>query len=365
MKQKILFFIAALALTATIAVAQDTIHTTTPPENYFYNYWHHYKPGDTVFCDAPLVYGLNYKGITMFSVDTITIYGIAIAAIIEYPDPCYDSYTYDSAGNIVPDGNRNGYYDGNGNWHLIGDSALDESYMDFVVMQVGPGAGNVSAASDNARLHMKYDTIAYYVDQDFIHQFPLDRTCKPLPVYEVYFRKPANVIDKFYIGGYNHSDERCIHDHPMYPEICMRGWGNGWLPTTTVCHWTYPNDEWTEYPNQPWQWFFPILTPNPDTTIYVPDDSTHVDDSTQTLVRPASWEHFVSLQPNPATGLSQILSSFDLTDIEVFDMSGQRVLRQEASGLATKLDVSTLPRGSYIVRINTIMGTTSRKLLLQ
>ena len=79
----------------------------------------------------------------------------------------------------------------------------------------------------------------------------------------------------------------------------------------------------------------------------------------------AAWERYVAVQPNPATDKATVLSSVGLTQVEVFDMAGNRVLRQEVSGLSAKVDVAALPRGTYIVRIHTPMGTTSRKLLLQ
>ncbi|MBR4506373.1 MAG: T9SS type A sorting domain-containing protein [Bacteroidales bacterium] len=102
---------------------------------------------------------------------------------------------------------------------------------------------------------------------------------------------------------------------------------------------------------------FPILTPNPDSSFYEPDDSTSV--------QMAAWERYVSVQPNPATDKAKVLSSAGLTQVEVFDMAGNRVLTNEASGLSAKLDVGTLPRGTYIVRIHTPLGVTSRKLVVR
>ncbi|MBR4506822.1 MAG: T9SS type A sorting domain-containing protein [Bacteroidales bacterium] len=119
------------------------------------------------------------------------------------------------------------------------------------------------------------------------------------------------------------------------------------------------DDGWQEHEGRAWQWLFPILTPNPDTNNYVPDDST------QTDVQLAAWERYVAVQPNPATDKATVLSSVGLKGVEVFDMSGNRVLRLEASGLSAKLDVGTLPRGTYIVRVQTPIGTTARKLLLK
>ncbi len=76
-------------------------------------------------------------------------------------------------------------------------------------------------------------------------------------------------------------------------------------------------------------------------------------------------ESSVFVYPNPATNEAMVLSSFGINEVEVFDMAGSCVLRQEASGLSAKLDVKALPRGTYIVRIHTPMGVTARKLAVQ
>ena len=73
----------------------------------------------------------------------------------------------------------------------------------------------------------------------------------------------------------------------------------------------------------------------------------------------------VSITPNPATDEATVLSSFGIDEVDVFDMGGASVLRQQASGLKARLDVKALPRGTYIVRIHTPLGVTARKLILQ
>ena len=73
----------------------------------------------------------------------------------------------------------------------------------------------------------------------------------------------------------------------------------------------------------------------------------------------------VSITPNPATDEATVLSSFGIDEVDVYDMGGASVLRQQASGLKARLDVKALPRGTYIVRIHTPLGVTARKLILQ
>jgi hypothetical protein len=75
----------------------------------------------------------------------------------------------------------------------------------------------------------------------------------------------------------------------------------------------------------------------------------------------------VGLMPNPATATAKVVSSFGVSTIEVFSMAGEHMLtlRLPDTPLSATLDVKALPRGSYIVRIHTPMGITSRKLILQ
>ncbi len=342
----------AIMLVAVGAAAQDTLHANHPFSNYLSNYWWDFKDGDSVFCNLSSNYPSNaYKGLVMYNPDTLPIYGLAVGVLL-----------YPADEQVISDP-LNG-------WTVLpGDTSLDNTYMDFVIMQVDSYSFSVYAASAPLRLHIKYEPVSYYLDNRLIMnvQYQPD-PCEPFPVYELYFDSAVTVFDKFYIGGRNHSDTGIAPVQNIYPHIRVAGWLNpvGGVARHFVINWQhtdpYPGyqsstQEWQEYNNILWEWFFPILTPNPDTTSYVPDDST--------AVQRAVWERYVAVQPNPATDKATVLSSVGLTQVEVFDIAGNRVLVQEASGLSAKLDVGILPRGTYIIRIHTPMGTTARKLLLQ
>ena len=74
---------------------------------------------------------------------------------------------------------------------------------------------------------------------------------------------------------------------------------------------------------------------------------------------------YTAVSPNPATGRATVTSSFGLTQIEAFDEQGRLVQTLPASGLKASLDVSSWPRGTYLLRIHTPLGTTTKKLLVQ
>ena len=361
MKKTLLLLVAATIWSATCA--QDTIHTTQPFDNYYHPYWHNYNLGDTVICDIPVEWdSITLHGLVFNTTEPITIYGVAVAVDLKYPSMCFNDWVWDSVGHYWVGKDPNGYYDRFGEWHLIGDSSLNESYMDFYIMKVVSAGGivNVSKVGDSVRLHIKFDTVAYYLNQELTDRYQWPFTCKVLPVYEKYFKKPHKAPKKFYLVGDNHSAAQCIHGNGKYPAIRFSGVSddNASVLQPRVKYWR-DEDFWEEKAGDQWIWLFPILTPNPDSTFYEPDYST------QTSIQMNVLERYVSLQPNPASDEATVLSSFGMTGVEVFDMAGSRVMEKDASGLTAKLDVATLPRGTYIVRIHTPMGTASRKLILK
>ena len=74
-------------------------------------------------------------------------------------------------------------------------------------------------------------------------------------------------------------------------------------------------------------------------------------------------DRFVALQPNPASSQVQIVSSFGIRHLSVIDMRGTIVLDSPAQGIVSLLDISHLPKGHYIVLIETAAGTATKKLI--
>ena len=102
---------------------------------------------------------------------------------------------------------------------------------------------------------------------------------------------------------------------------------------------------------------FPILTPDSSNV-----DTTHVD---TVGINVRLLERYTGLQPNPAAERVQVLSSFGLQHIEVFNAAGTKVQEQKATGYSATLDIRALPAGPYLVRIATPSGTVTKKLLVQ
>ena len=74
---------------------------------------------------------------------------------------------------------------------------------------------------------------------------------------------------------------------------------------------------------------------------------------------------YTTLQPNPATQRVTVTSSFGISRIEAYDTRGRRIFETHASGLKADLDISSWPRGTYLLRISTPAGSTTKKLLVQ
>ena len=90
-----------------------------------------------------------------------------------------------------------------------------------------------------------------------------------------------------------------------------------------------------------------------------------------TLERMEGEEHpgivgrYTRLIPNPARGVVNVVSSFRLSRIEVYDLSGRKVLEQEADGISTMVDVRGLSSGTYIAALYLPHGVATKKLVVE
>ncbi|MCR4658882.1 MAG: T9SS type A sorting domain-containing protein [Bacteroidales bacterium] len=136
---------------------------------------------------------------------------------------------------------------------------------------------------------------------------------------------------------------------------------------------------------------FPILTPDPnrstptpvdtvlsyfdttaiDTTIIDTTgqgiDTTGVDTTGAAIYSPQLLERYTQLIPSivEAGGTATVLSSFHLQAVELYDAAGRLVQSRPARGTAAAVDCTALPRGSYLVRLVTTAGTTTKKLTIR
>ena len=73
----------------------------------------------------------------------------------------------------------------------------------------------------------------------------------------------------------------------------------------------------------------------------------------------------VQLVPNPADGLVRVVSSDGLRGIEVYDMTGRRMLAFTATSTEVSFNVSYWSAGTYIVILRTIAGASVQRLVVE
>ena len=116
---------------------------------------------------------------------------------------------------------------------------------------------------------------------------------------------------------------------------------------------------------------------NPGDTLFVnPDGSIVINPGGTVVVSPGEASgvgirgvdllyRYTAVMPNPARHRATITSSFGLTQIDLYDARGRLLKTFPASGLKADLDLSAFPPGTYLLRILTPAGPTTKKLLLQ
>ena len=87
-------------------------------------------------------------------------------------------------------------------------------------------------------------------------------------------------------------------------------------------------------------------------------------DTTTTGV-PGIADRFSYVMPNPASESVTVASSFLIDEVDIYTLSGQCVASRKVGGISTSIDISSLPSGTYIIRIATIRGVAHKKLVVK
>ena len=356
--KKVFFAIAILfAISATVRAQGDTVYIDLSDSNYYSDIkgW----AFDSILSVNQAMYNNEIYAELRFTNSPLVVYGIVISAITPYymdPYRSYDTSTY---------------------------SGNEQTVM------YKPGADGSMTLLGNG----SYNTLA--PTPYFLPSFPValaqrfDTLC--LPLYETYFDDVAVVTDSFYIGSTTHGI--FVHNTAAPDAVtdgtrfaCRLFWQGYYsdptvpfdsLPYSKYKHCRDFGSTWSMTPGLVRERYslicFPILTPDPNRdTIANPyhypwdtvsTDTTHVD-TTHNGISAGLLERYVNVYPTVADGGTvTVLSSFHLEGVEVYDAAGRMLSRQPASGVAATVDVSQLPAGSYVLRINTVSGSTAKKFL--
>ena len=74
---------------------------------------------------------------------------------------------------------------------------------------------------------------------------------------------------------------------------------------------------------------------------------------------------YIQLFPSPATDQVQVLSSFELRRIEVYDLQGRTLMSIPCEGHSAAFDVEGWPKGMYVAVVKTGAGNFTKKLVVR
>ena len=341
----VMAFVAAFGVTV---MAQGTVLSDRPKENCYYTSW---AEGDTLASCGMRVGGMNFTDLATayYSKDTLKIYGVAISAVARDKGP------------------DNPYYH---------DTTLDSMYCQVRVYE---SLGDSLGVLRESRLHLRDSAVSYYLAADrwdFTNYRPDGSLGKfdPIPVYELFFEQPVSVCDSFYIGFFFDKDIMLydsISRRQYYPyryHMAALGFKSFKGRAEPI---VYAQRFRPDNVNHPGDWLF-IRNATEYLYMYAitePGDGTSGggsgSDTTLTITASDAAARYVSVQPNPAVDEARVLSSLGLRGIEAYNAGGQKVYEGKAEGLEATLDVKGWPRGTYLLRITTPMGTVTKKLLVE
>ena len=333
-------FVAAFGVTV---MAQDTIATDTLKGSYFHNRWF---DQDTLLLSQNGYVSFHFSELAFayHTDDTMKVYGVAISSSLDT--------------NIY------------GNTWL--DTTLDKVYR--TVRLYVPEGDSLRMLAER-QFYIKDAEVAYYMAMNKRDLFMPDSTLKPFPVYELFFDSPVAVKDTFYIG-FNY-ETNCKYLDPTLGRVFNYKYTmtiNGFLQSgrkDTVTRAQRRTEESPNYDQGTWLIRTRIA---PQTIVFLyaitePGDGTSGggsgSDTTLTITASDAAARYVSVQPNPAVDEARVLSSLGLRGIEAYNAGGQKVYEGKAEGLEATLDVKGWPRGTYLLRITTPMGTVTKKLLVE
>ncbi len=366
MKKRIIF-IALLASSVGSLQAQDTLWMKPAPlSNYYNNNWIDTSYGRYVG-GPTYMYNTFATARQFITKDTLQVYGIAAMMATEF---------FEVSRMFTP-AQIQAYMDAT----YPEDPSFENCEESLMLFQYhGNGSPVMQQLGDSLPVHYLHTTPTHYLMSNRPYVSFLDTF--PKPVYERYFSTPQTVYDTFFVGNtlghmkFNYIDSIWYKKRPIFGCFSFDHNCEGAL-------WLDYDEEIAiqqlTFPEEPIRWgffrdyvgfayyIFPILTPNPnidtthsDTSIV---DTTHVD--TVAIRMPEYYGRYVSVSPNPATGSAEVLSSFGVSRVEVFNAAGRKMMDLKAEGLKATLDVSKLPSGAYLLRIHTPQGVTTKKLVVR
>ena len=76
-------------------------------------------------------------------------------------------------------------------------------------------------------------------------------------------------------------------------------------------------------------------------------------------------DSYTSLYPNPANESVNVVCSYKIKGYTLVDATGRELLSGKCNANSMALDVSSLQKGVYFIRIQTAKGEVKKKLLVE
>ena len=73
----------------------------------------------------------------------------------------------------------------------------------------------------------------------------------------------------------------------------------------------------------------------------------------------------ITLRPNPADRQVTVSATLHIKHVEVYDLAGRLVETRQPSGTTLQLDLKSYPSGTYLVKVTTATGTSTKKLMVR
>ena len=89
------------------------------------------------------------------------------------------------------------------------------------------------------------------------------------------------------------------------------------------------------------------------------------DESGNSAVVDVNLESYTSLYPNPANESVNVVCSYKIKGYALVDATGREVLSGKCNANSMALDVSSLQKGVYFIRLQTAKGSVEKKLLVE
>ena len=95
-----------------------------------------------------------------------------------------------------------------------------------------------------------------------------------------------------------------------------------------------------------------------DSLVYSPQGVNGLQEATQ-------LDKQTRIFPNPATSIVTVTCGYELKQIDIVSAQGQLVATTPQHGYSAAIDVSALPRGTYLLSIHTANGLAAKRLVVQ